>query len=1584
MGALGFIPISFAFYAIVQASCLGLYGDKCHSFDSWSGCLPGLCAWHTALPLISGIVVYCVVWAARASNNSILYAPISILRHPALLLVELLGACSLLGINIGSWIPTIAEFTKSEFLDVDLGYPGHWSRRLWLVIFLSFAGWKVTKTIINTYSYFCLTNPYQPAQYPKLQPRDVTVFLTVTGDAGPGNRGLVESIESIILNQPGNLVIATHRRNAGPIRDLLERIDAVRQHTTISVAAFHDVNWRDVLIRLSGGVDTPITAYVDEGVRWPSTFLRSALAPFDQDNVGLVGTVRRGIRNHDTDPSTSFYNYLACINLERQNLEFTSTYNLDGGVALISDSTSLIRTSILHDQQFDRGFRNEYWKPPLFFHQYWFWMRIVLMVQGRANGVGRITTAGDYFKTRYAMKKDWKVVFHNHPDALVHTSLCGQQFKNSLYSSARTIWRSYSTSLFGDLVCWWKYPWTTCASYLDWLSDFPLVVDPLMFFALWKAGYGKCATPLGVVLLIGKIIEPLLHIFHTRNIHDVLYIVPHILFEYVYSIMKLIAFLTVDDVEDSNGSLLQGFLEFVEFFSWRWPRATFANHAGLFSHNRIYRQLQAFWIFAANITRHSAALFLVIFFSTCLVGAVIKALRELFSLSSLYGIADFQYAVAAAIFSALLTVLVRTTAPIIPMRLPRVQYIWTPVLGPIIATLFVGSALLYYFVLEDALGYAVEIISILKSNLAAISHLKPNDDEFRAIKDANLSISIVPIGLSSIILFQFGLLIMSGGLPYLRAGPGSLVIFTIGICLFTATIMGKVLRHIYHPLDYPLWQFIDHLFVHSHPSFLAITLSSSAILLPVSVAVYLLYTLSKRPGIISFAAVGACSIAAASLYYGARIIYRLIPISREQIAPRLQGLLYSVSERVGGDSADEIHQFLADYGYLGLALIVALWLAPKIRLPQLNTDRHLQTVYTAIAVVQNAIGIILFPALVVLCAAAAEVTGAPYVSPLRIGTIAFIAILSKLIYASLFKSSFKLLKARRVRLRGIDERRSIPRRASLPNSPSTPRRLQTQTQTPPTARSDGASSPIEAPLAPRNTVPGRPASYPSPTRPEAQSPKSMSSQGTPTSLSGAMSDPSSPEKASEDARGRFLLNQALVGEEYAREEYENEIGDAAIEGGLGSPPSFSFDANGHMLDETGERVYPDMEAIQSNLQEQYDLLEPYGPPSPMRDAGAGLFARIYRSLFTPPWAQTVSLAEVGDVPPVRRYSQTQRRAFAAEEDIWRGPPPSPHDQGPSFLRRLWRSFFSPPWVRGMPGPVRTEDMQPVRRYSQSPRQQTRVIEEEDEIYEAKEDEEPLGQSPRSRPQAIEEDEIYEVEEDEQPLHRSPRPRTQPVEQWDMFHGRGPHQSPRAYQSPRQEAQSTDQQDRYGTRDAKSRRPVSWSHRSKHGRDEDPDYKPNDESDSTEEFIPIEEIDEDFTPLPLPWASNGRTAKKGGKKTKTNRDPSYRPPRVDEDEDSSQADDADYGFVSRPPPQASNPQSAKKSAKKNRKNRDPGLQNYRPPNIDDNDSSIAEEVVDVEIPVQREPFKMRYPDFADASFDLPGYGPGFGPDIAHTI
>ena len=283
----------------------------------------------------------------------------------------------------------------------------------------------------------------------------------------------------------------------------------------------------------------------DDHVFWPKTFLANILAPFENAEVGCVGTNKRVRRIPPGFSIASFSNFIACLYLERHNFEIAATNTIDGGVFVVSGRTSAYRSEILQSQAFRTAFVTEH----------------ILF-----GLIGPLNADDDNFLTRWVVKHGYKIKIQCTEGACIETTL-GEypKFHYQCIRWAQTTWRSNPRSLLLPQV-WQTQPWCIYAVYITSFVNFALFYDSAMLYTLWSylstANEPHFLTPsTGVSLLClwifgTKLVKPWPHF--RRYPRDLVFLPGYILFGYAHSLVKLWALLTFWDISWGSRRLSDG------------------------------------------------------------------------------------------------------------------------------------------------------------------------------------------------------------------------------------------------------------------------------------------------------------------------------------------------------------------------------------------------------------------------------------------------------------------------------------------------------------------------------------------------------------------------------------------------------------------------------------------------------------------------------------------------------------------------------------------------------------------------------------------------------------------------------------------------------------------------------------------------------------------------------------------------------------------------------------------------------------------------------------------------------------------
>jgi cellulose synthase/poly-beta-1,6-N-acetylglucosamine synthase-like glycosyltransferase len=399
------------------------------------------------------------------------------------------------------------------------------SANLWFVLLFIF---RYLRLVVHIISFYFLYKPWPVPPNPKIKPSDVTVIIPTID---PENEGFLECIQTVLTNAPAAIIIATVPAKFKLVKKVVKPFRKSWPATKISINVTAVANKRRQVCGAVPMIRTAITMLVDDHVYWMSPdFLKSAIAPFEDPNVGGVGTKKRVRRAGWGWSLPSVVNFLGCVYLERHNFEITATNAIDGGVFVLSGRTAGYRTSMLQDPDFLRGFAYE-----TFFY----------------GKFGPLNPDDDNFICRWAVKKGWKLAIQNSQTATIETDLGVNgpgKWLSQCLRWVRTTWRSNPRSLFADRVVWTEQPWCTYAVHISSLFNFALFYDMALMITLQHTTYGHSKLAIwsmAAFIFASKMVKLLPHFW--RCPADILLIPAYIGFAYYHSLIKLYALFTFWD-----------------------------------------------------------------------------------------------------------------------------------------------------------------------------------------------------------------------------------------------------------------------------------------------------------------------------------------------------------------------------------------------------------------------------------------------------------------------------------------------------------------------------------------------------------------------------------------------------------------------------------------------------------------------------------------------------------------------------------------------------------------------------------------------------------------------------------------------------------------------------------------------------------------------------------------------------------------------------------------------------------------------------------------------------------------------------
>ena len=436
------------------------------------------------------------------------------------------------------------------------------SQNFW---FLTLFFWRYTRLIVHMIS-FCLYKPVPIPTNPTVLRSDCTIIIPIA-DPDPEDQKFRQCLDTILANEPAAVIVTTVGKENLALCKMICAPFNVKYGNKIRVIQQSKGNKRVQVCHAMPYVKTDIVIGVDATVFWPSTnFLPAILAPFEDPNVGVVGTYKRVVREPTGFNWESFWNFIGCLYLERHNFEVAATSNIDGGVFVISGRTAAYRTEIFADPTFQTGFQNE----RFFFGRF-----------------GPLNPDDDNFITRWVVRQGWKVKFQYSDDAMIQTRVgTFPRYLSQCLRWVRTTWRSNSASLFTDPFrtrlldsVYIQQPWCVYAVYFTSFTNFALFTDMALLYLVSTTSYAdeygvsfalKC---MGAWIFASKLVKPYPHF--RRNPVDLLFLPGYIFFGYYHSLLKLYALFTfwncawsgrvVEDADENTDNEYEGLEDEIEY-----------------------------------------------------------------------------------------------------------------------------------------------------------------------------------------------------------------------------------------------------------------------------------------------------------------------------------------------------------------------------------------------------------------------------------------------------------------------------------------------------------------------------------------------------------------------------------------------------------------------------------------------------------------------------------------------------------------------------------------------------------------------------------------------------------------------------------------------------------------------------------------------------------------------------------------------------------------------------------------------------------------------------------------------------------
>ncbi|KAL8402596.1 hypothetical protein RB594_006565 [Gaeumannomyces avenae] len=394
------------------------------------------------------------------------------------------------------------------------------SSTFWLYLFCVLFLHRYVRLIVHCVSHWTYKS-YPIPNKPTYTEQDVTVVIpTIHHDF----EELRPSLESILHTNPYELIIVTTANKFDSLLKLSPTLNFPRIRSLSTPVA----NKRLQICEALPHVTTPITIMADDDVTWPLTLMPWILAPFENPEIGGVGTCQRVRREDGGSILRRMSNWLGACYIERRNFEISATHNIDGGTSCMSGRTGAYRTEIFRDATFLSSFRTERWR----------------------NFV--LNADDDNFVTRWLVSHNWKTWIQYEPECEIETTLeYGLKFLYQCSRWARSNWRSNWTSLVIERHVWRKQPWSTYALHIATFTSLAFVFDPLILASLWwgtvewdevSRRYAFCAML--IFLAFTKVVK-LVGLFRKKPA-DIVFLPLSIVFGYFHGFIKLYALFTLN------------------------------------------------------------------------------------------------------------------------------------------------------------------------------------------------------------------------------------------------------------------------------------------------------------------------------------------------------------------------------------------------------------------------------------------------------------------------------------------------------------------------------------------------------------------------------------------------------------------------------------------------------------------------------------------------------------------------------------------------------------------------------------------------------------------------------------------------------------------------------------------------------------------------------------------------------------------------------------------------------------------------------------------------------------------------------
>jgi len=277
---------------------------------------------------------------------------------------------------------------------------------------------RYLRLFVNTIAYWTF-RPIPIPDEPLYTPQDVTIIIPTLDGEGEALR---ETIRTCLANDPFEIILVTLDKNVQKASQMAEQLSK-----RIRVLSVGRANKRRQMCRAIPEVTTDIIVFADDDVIWGPKVLTWMLSPFEDPQMGGVGTCQRLRR----EVNPNIYNWLGAAYLIRRNFDIAACTHMDGHLPCLSGRTVAYRTDIIQDPEFTMEFAQETWRA----HQ--------------------LNTDDDNFLTRWMVSHNWKTYVQFHKECEVQTTLEDNwKYIYQCLRWSRSNWRSNLKSMFTEAHVW--------------------------------------------------------------------------------------------------------------------------------------------------------------------------------------------------------------------------------------------------------------------------------------------------------------------------------------------------------------------------------------------------------------------------------------------------------------------------------------------------------------------------------------------------------------------------------------------------------------------------------------------------------------------------------------------------------------------------------------------------------------------------------------------------------------------------------------------------------------------------------------------------------------------------------------------------------------------------------------------------------------------------------------------------------------------------------------------------------------------------------------------------------------------------